>query len=124
MRWTVEFHPAFEAEFDAWSRQAKTAIAAKARLIEEFGPHLGRPHVDTLEGSRHANLKELRCNADNGVWRVVFAFDPDRKAILLVGADKSGGNEKRFYKKLIAEADVRFDDHLQALKGKEPWAPR
>ena len=75
MSWTVEFHPAFEAEFDVLSRQAKTAIAAKARLLEEFGPQLGRPHADTLVGSKHANMKELRCNADDGVWRVAFAFD-------------------------------------------------
>ena len=117
MIWTVEFHPAFEPEFDALSRQAKTAIAAKARLLEEFGPQLGRPHADTLEGSKHANMKELRCNADDGVWRIAFAFDPDRKAVLLVGGDKSGGSERRFYKQLIKKADERFDDHLARLKG-------
>ena len=116
MGWTVEFHPAFEAEFDALSREAKTAIAAKGRLLEEFGPQLGRPHADSLEGSKHANMKELRCNVDDGVWRVAFAFDPDRKAILLVGGDKSGGSERRFYRRLIAKAEERFDDHLRHLK--------
>ncbi len=119
MSWTVEFHPAFEAEFDALSRRAKTAIAAKARLLEEFGPQLGRPHADTLEGSKHANMKELRCNADDGVWRVAFAFDPDRKAFLLVGGDKSGGSVRRFYRQLIAKAEERFDDHLRHMKGRE-----
>jgi hypothetical protein len=59
-------------------------------LISHIGPDLGRPHVDTLNNSRHSNMKELRFKADNGVWRVAFAFDPERKAILLVAGDKSG----------------------------------
>jgi hypothetical protein len=67
-------------------------------------------------GSRHANMKEFRFDADDGVWRVTFAFDPKRKAILLVAGDKSVGSEKRFYRHLIARADRRFDDHLARLK--------
>lgn len=59
-------------------------------------------------------MKELRCNADDGVWRIAFAFDPERKAILLTAGDKAGINEKRFYKRLIAKADERFDQHLAA----------
>lgn len=62
-------------------------------------------------------MKELRCNAADGVWRIAFAFDPDRQAILLVGGDKSGVSEKRFYKQLIARADERFDRHLAKRKG-------
>lgn len=119
MGWTVEFHPDFEAEFDALARPVQTAIAARARLIEEFGPQLGRPHVDTLEGSKHANMKELRCRADNGAWRVAFAFDPGRKAVLLVGGDKAGTGERRFYRRLVATADARFDDHLRRSKGED-----
>ena len=57
---------------------------------------LGRPHADTLTGSQYANMKEPRCTGAGGVWRIAFAFDPDRQAILLVGGDKSGGSEKRF----------------------------
>jgi hypothetical protein len=57
---------------------------------------LSRPRVDTLNGSRHANMKELRFNAANGVWRFAFAFDPNRQAIILCGGDKTGGSEKRF----------------------------
>jgi hypothetical protein len=93
-------------------------LLAHARLLEEFGPQLGRPRVDTLNGSKHANMKELRFNADDGVWRVAFAFDPKRKAILLVCGDKSGGSEKRFYKRLIKKADNRFDEHLSRLLNK------
>jgi len=85
-------------------------------LLQQFGPQLGRPHVDTLNGSRHANMKELRFTAAGGVWRVAFAFDPRRKALLLVAGDKSGGSEKKFYRKLIQKADERFDSHLNRIK--------
>lgn len=81
-------------------------------MLQEFGPQLGRPLVDTLKGSRHANMKELRFSAADGEWRVAFAFDRRRKAILLVAGDKSGGSEKRFYRNLIRKADERFDAHL------------
>ena len=76
---------------------------------------LGRPHVDTLKGSRYSNMKELRFNAEDGVWRVAFAFDPERRAILLVAGDKSGSSERRFYRQLIRKADDRYDRHLKAL---------
>src|SRR5438876_2525749 len=91
-------------------------MLAHAKLLEQFGPQLGRPRVDTLNGSRHANMKELRFDAADGVWRVALAFDPNRKAILLVAGDKSGGSEKRFYRQLIAKADARFDAHLSKIK--------
>ena len=61
-------------------------------------------------------MKELRFSADDGEWRVAFAFDPKRKAILLVAGDKSGGSERRFYRELIRQADDRFDAHLARLK--------
>ena len=91
-------------------------LLAHARLLQEFGSHLGRPTVDTLKGSKHANMKELRFDCAGGVWRVAFAFDTERAAILLVGGNKGGADQRRFYKKLIASADVRFDGHLAALK--------
>ncbi len=81
---------------DGFARGRHVAILARALLLEREGQSLGRPHADTLTGSKHANMKELRCNAADGVWRIAFAFDPDRQAILLVGGDKSGGSEKRF----------------------------
>jgi len=85
-------------------------------LLKQFGPALGRPRVDTLKGSRHANMKELRFGAADGVWRIAFAFDPKRQAILLVGGDKSGGSEKRFYRQLIKKADARFDEHVTRIE--------
>ncbi len=117
MPWTVFFADEFEPEFDALDEAVQDAILARVLLLEREGPSLGRPHADALTGSRHANMKELRCNAAGGVWRIAFAFDPDRQAILLVGGDKSGGSEKRFYKRLIARADERFDRHLAKRKG-------
>jgi hypothetical protein len=93
-------------------------LIAQAMLLQQFGPQLGRPRVDTLKGSRHANMKELRFDAAGGVWRVAFAFDLARKAILLVAGDKSGGSEKRFYLQLIKKADSRFDAHLKVARQK------
>ena len=118
MTWSIEFVDEFASEVKAMSRKVRTELLAHARLLEQRGPLLGRPHADTLNGSRHANMKELRFNADGGVWRVAFAFDPKRKGILLVAGDKSGGSESRFYKRLIAIADKRFDEHLARLKKK------
>jgi hypothetical protein len=85
-------------------------------LLQHSGPNLGRPHVDTLKDSKHANMKEVRFDASGGVWRVAFAFDPKRRAILLVAGDKSGGSQKRFYRELIRKADQRFDAHLGRIK--------
>lgn len=118
MAWTVRFGDEFEVEFGDLSQLVQDELIAQAGVLEQFGPQLGRPRVDTLNGSKHANMKELRFEADDGVWRVAFAFDPRREAILLVAGDKSGGSEKRFYRKLIEKADGRFDAHLAKLKAK------
>ena len=118
MKWEVQFHTDFDPEFDALPDDVQNELRAHALLLEAFGPQLGRPRVDTLKGSRHANMKELRFDAAGGVWRVAFAFDPKRNAVLLVAGDKSGGGEKRFYRQLIAKADGRFDAHLSRTKKK------
>jgi len=91
-------------------------LLAHAKLLEKFGPDLGRPRVDTLQGSIHANMKELRFDAGDGVWRVALAFDLERKAILLMAGDKSGTSQRRFYGRLIAIADKRFSSHQTELK--------
>lgn len=106
----------FEPEFDALHENVQTEILALSLVLEEFGPQLRRPRVDTLNGSRHANMRELRFGAADGEWRVAFAFDPKRRAILLVAGDKSGVSKKRFYRELIRKADDRFDAHLARLK--------
>ena len=114
--WDVEFHDAFEAEFLTFEAAVQEALLAVAKLLADYGPQLGRPYADTLKGSRHANMKELRFEASDGEWRAAFAFDPRRKAIMLVAGDKSGGSQKRFYDRLIAKADFRFSGHLESLK--------
>ena len=116
MTWDLEFHDVFELEFDALSADVQDAILAHAQLLKTFGPSLGRPRVDTLKGSRYSNMKELRFRAADGAWRVAFAFDPKRNAVLLIAGDKSGGSEKQFYKQLIKKADQRFDEHLKQSK--------
>jgi hypothetical protein len=116
VEWAVEIGDEFEPEFNELHEDVRTEILAHSRLLQQFGPQLGRPRVDTLKGSRHANMKELRLDAADGVWRVAFAFDPKRKAILLVAGDKSGGSEQRFYRRLITKADERFDAHLARLE--------
>lgn len=116
MEWEVQFHAAFEAEVLAFEREVRIALIAATRLLSDYGPQLGRPHADTLKGSKHANMKELRFEAADGEWRAAFAFDPERRAIMLVAGDKSGGSQKRFYRQLIAKADFRFSEHVESLK--------
>jgi hypothetical protein len=109
-------------DFDEWfadlGEDAQAEIIAKVELLKVLGPALGRPHADTLNGSKHRNMKELRADTARSVLRIAFAFDPDRAAILLVAGDKSGVSQRRFYKRLIAKADELFDAHLAKLKAK------
>jgi hypothetical protein len=109
MAWRVEFHPEFAREFAALSLTVRREILAHATLLGAVGPVLGRPKVDTLKSSRIPNLKEMRFNADSGVWRVAFAFDGQRVAVLLVAGDKRGASQDRFYRRLIALAEQRFE---------------
>ena len=114
--WEILVHESFEDELRDYDRRVRNELFSAARLLALHGPQLGRPHVDTLKGSKHANMKELRFEAADGEWRAAFAFDPDRKAILLVAGDKSGTGEKLFYKRMIAKADLRFSEHLEILR--------
>jgi len=116
MKWEVEFHDDFAPEFDALPEDVQDELCALAGALEKIGPLLGRPRADTLNGSIHANMKELRFNASGGVWRVAFAFDSRRKAVLLVAGDKSGVSKKRFYRQLIEKADRRFNAYLSCIK--------
>ncbi|AGX86629.1 type II toxin-antitoxin system RelE/ParE family toxin [Candidatus Symbiobacter mobilis] len=119
MNWTVLLHDTFLDELALLAEGLQDEVLAHANLLAQFGPNLGRPTVDTLKASRHANMKELRFDWNGEVWRVAFAFDPKRQAILLVGGDKGGADQRRFYKRLIAIADGRYDEHLATLQKKE-----
>ncbi len=90
---------------------AKEAIFKTLLILQEIGPSLGRPYVDSIKKSRHKNMKELRVQNRQRLFRILFAFDPDRRAILLIGGDKRG--DKRFYQKIIPLADALFDEHLK-----------
>ena len=119
MMWIVLIGDEFEPEFLALPQPVQNETFALTRLLQQLGPQLGRPSADTLKDSKHPNMKELRFDAADGVWRVAFAFDTKRKAILLVAGDKSGGSQARFYRELIRKADERFDAHLARLKVEE-----
>jgi hypothetical protein len=116
MPWTVLFHAEFLDEFRAFDEAVQDEIAVMTELLGAAGPALKRPMSDTLKGSKFANMKELRFNAAGGVWRLAYAFDPARQAILLVAGDKSGVSSKRFYRSLIEKADRRFQQILDAQK--------
>ena len=119
MAWDVELHDDFVPEYDELPEEVQDELLALIEVLERIGPQLGRPRVDTLNGSRHASMKELRFDAAGGVWRFAFAFDPNRQAIILCGGDKSGGSERRFYRRLIAKADARFEAHLARVKSQK-----
>ncbi|WP_420238643.1 type II toxin-antitoxin system RelE/ParE family toxin [Telmatobacter bradus] len=113
--WQVLLQDEFVVEFSAFPLDVRRQIYALIKLLEHFGPSLNRPHVDTLKGSKYANMKELRFSTRNGEWRVAFAFDVKRQAILLVGGDKAGVTQSRFYRNLIGIAEERFRQHLLSL---------
>jgi hypothetical protein len=117
MTWNVVLCDEFELEFERLAEPVQDELLAHMQVLERFGPSLGRPHVDTLNGSRHANMKELRFRASGGVWRVAFAFDPQRAAIVLVARDKSSYSKRWFYRRLMKIADRRFDRHLEVIEG-------
>jgi len=115
MTWVILFHEQFELEFEHFPKIVQKQMLAKIKVLEKFGPELGRPIVDTLKGSKYTNMKELRLKVNDGVWRIAFIFDPQRNAILLVGGDKSKIKEQLFYKQLIQKADFRYEQHLKNL---------
>jgi hypothetical protein len=105
MAWAVETTKEYDTWFLSQVETGQEAIRFKVQLLLEYGPYLPRPHADTLKGSNLSKLKELRTQTENHVFRVAFLFDEERKAVLLIGGDKKGKNEKRFYKNLIKRAE-------------------
>ena len=117
--WPARTTDVFDAWFADLDDDAQAEVIATVELLKLLGPRLGRPHADTLNGSRYANMKELRATTADKVLRIAFAFDPDRSGILLIGGDKSGISKKRFYKQLIEKADQLYAAHMAALKAKK-----
>lgn len=114
MEWIIIFHPAFRDWLYEQEEEVQDSILAGLGLLKQEGPLLGRPYVDTLQGSQYPNLKELRVQYAGEPWRILFAFDPIRQAIILVGGNKTG--DKRWYKKNIPIAEQRFTKHLETLE--------
>jgi len=115
--WSIEYTDEFEAWWNSLSEDEQVAIDAKVRLLEEHGPTLPRPHADVITSSRHANMKELRAKAEERHLRVLYAFDPRRAALLLIGGDKTG--DLKWYEKFVPIADDLFDRHLKSLRSKK-----
>ena len=112
--WNVEYTDEFEQWWHALPEHQQDDLLVSVELLRQLGPSLPRPHADTIKGSRHANMKELRTQSKGKPLRTLYAFDPRRSAILLIGGDKTG--DKRFYEKILPLADQLYDDHLDELK--------
>ena len=112
--WKVEYTDEFEQWWGTLSQQQQDDLSDSVGLLEQLGPQLSRPYADTVEGSKHSNMKELRTQSKGNPLRTLFAFDPRRCAILLIGGDKTG--DKRFYEKMIPLADRLYEEHLKELK--------
>ena len=114
MKWNIIFDPDFKIWFYQQEQGLQDETFAVLSVLGEFGSKLGRPRVDTLEGSTFPNMKELRIQYQGEPWRILFAFDSKRKAVLLIGGNKTGN--KRWYKENIAIADKRSKKYLEILK--------
>jgi hypothetical protein len=111
--WEIEATDEFQKWFAGLGPAVRVSVAGKVDLLEEVGPALGRPHVDTIRQSRFSNMKELRIQHGGDAYRVLFAFDPRRAAILLVGGRKGG---EKWYVKAIAAADRLYAEYLEDLE--------
>jgi hypothetical protein len=114
--WTAATTDVFDEWFQTLGDEERAESEAKVNLLELFGPALGRPHADTLNGSKYPSMKELRADVAGHTLRIAFAFDPSRAAILLVGGDKRGRPQRLFYRQLIAKADILYAEHLSTMK--------
>ena len=115
--WEVVQTAEYREWFQAQSIELRAAIDHDVQVLAQFGPRLGRPWVDTVSGSKYANLKELRTRLGRQQFRSFFAFDSSRRAVLLVGGEKSG--DPQFYRVMIARAEQRYELHLRELHLKE-----
>ena len=112
--WDVEYTDEFEQWWQTLTEDQQEDLVVSVQLLRELGPSLPRPHADTVKGSKHTNMKELRTQSQGHPLRTFFAFDPRRCAILLIGGDKTGDN--RFYEKMLPFADQLYDKYLEELE--------
>ena len=112
--WEVEYTDEFGQWWNGLTEAEQVSVDASVRLLEERGPQLGHPHSSGIAGSRHPRMRELRIQHRGRPYRVLYAFDPRRTAILLIGGDKTGDN--RWYETHVPLADRLYDEHLAALR--------
>ena len=113
MTWEVEYTDEFGAWWEGLDEDTRIAIDATVRLLETKGPQLSFPHSSDVRGSRFGQMRELRIQHKGDPYRILYAFDPCRTAILLIGGNK-GGND-RWYEEFVPRADKLYKDHLAAL---------
>jgi hypothetical protein len=113
MAWEVEFTDEFGRWWKSLDADEQVSVSASVGLLEQMGPRLPHPHSTGIRASRHGRLRELRVQHRGRPYRVFYAFDPRRTAILLIGGEKTG--DDRFYERMIAIADDLYDEHLDQL---------
>ena len=114
MGWDVEYTDQFEEWWDGLSEEEQDSMATVIRVLQVRGPSLPHPHSSGVNASRHGHMRELRIQHQGDPYRVLYAFDPRRAAILLLGGNKGG--DDRWYEKMVPEADRLYDEHLQTLR--------
>ena len=112
--WDVEYTDEFGGWWETMTEAEQESIAASVGLLEAKGAQLGFPHSSGINGSRHAHMRELRVQHEGRPYRILYAFDPRRSAILLIGGDKTG--DKRWYEVHVPIADRLYDTHLETLR--------
>jgi hypothetical protein len=113
MEWEVEYTDEFGAWWATLSEKEQTGVAVTVGLLERMGPGLPFPHSSSVHGSRHGHMRELRTQCDGHPLRTLYAFDPRRAAILLIGGDKTG--DDRWYEVFVPQADRLYDEHLKEI---------
>lgn len=114
MKWEVEYTDEFGDWWGTLTEAEQESIRASVKLLGEFGPNLRYPHTSGINASRHGNMRELRVQHAGRPYRLLFAFDPRRCAILLLGGDKTGND--RWYDENVPVADRLYDEHLDSLR--------
>ncbi|MDR2188306.1 MAG: type II toxin-antitoxin system RelE/ParE family toxin [Azonexus sp.] len=118
MSWEIEYTDEFEIWWNELTEEEQVSVRASVKLLGDYGPNLKFPHSSGIETSRHSHLRELRTQHEGRPYRTLYAFDPRRTAILLIGGDKTGND--RWYAEYVPIADRLYDEHLAELK-KEGW---
>jgi hypothetical protein len=112
--WEVEFTDEFDEWWDGLTVDEQNSIADGVYVLEEFGPTLARPQADTVRGSKYPNMRELRIQHQGRPYRVLYAFDPRRVGVLLIGGDKTG--KSRWYEEFVPTADTIYSQHLREIE--------